>query len=180
MRPRVAVLLASILVLVLAERPSAHAQASPSVTPGARVRVHTAAAVPLTGRVVEVSGSEIILQAGSERVVMATADIRQLEVGTWRSGAGKGARVGALVGGLVGLAAGIALMSDDDSFFDYGSEAIPAGVLGGGVMGLGIGVVIGALSGREEWTTVQGSAIALEPTPTRAGIGMRIQFWRGR
>jgi hypothetical protein len=172
MRPRIEVLIA----LLLMQGAPIVAQERPSLAPGSRVRVHTAAAVPLTGRIIEAADSLLTVQAGTERIVVAAGDIRRLEVGTWRSGAGKGAKVGALVGGLVGLAASVALMSESDGFIDYGPEALPAGIFGGAFMGVGIGVVIGALSSREVWTTVPGPAVAVAPATAGTGVGLRIQF----
>ena len=148
------------------------------LTEGTRVRIHTAgAAIPVTGTIAYRAPDGVaVLRAPSDTAYVPLAAITRVDVSTGRrSNAGRGAKVGGLIGVGLGALLGMAAMAEDDGYFDYGAEAIPTGMLGGGLLGVTAGVIIGALSSREQWTPGL-EAIAVSPAADGVAVSARLSF----
>jgi hypothetical protein len=169
--------LASLLVLVLCAAGRVSAQL-PEFQTGARVRVHTTgAAEPLTGTIAYQTPSELaVLRAPDDTAVVSLAAISRVDVsGGRRSNALRGAKLGALIGAGVGAALGMAAMAENDGFIDYGAEAIPAGMLGGGILGGAVGLLFGAATGSERWVPAIG-AVAVMPGADGVAVSASFRF----
>jgi len=167
--------LASIFVLILWAAGRVSAQL-PEFRTGAWVRIHTTGAAELlTGTIAYQTPSELgVLQAPDDTAVVSRAAISRVDVsGGRRSNALRGARLGALVGAGAGAALGMAVMAEDDGFFDFGAEAIPAGMLGGGVLGGAVGLLFGAVISSERWIPATGSVAV---TPGAGGVAVSASF----
>ena len=167
--------LASLLVLVLCAAGRVSAQL-PEFQAGARVRIHTTGAVePLTGTFAYQTSSELgVVRAPDDTAVVSLAAISRVDVsGGRRSNALRGAKLGALIGAGVGAALGMVAMAEDDGFIDYGAEAIPAGMLGGGVLGGAVGLLFGAVTSSERWIPATGS---IAVTPGAGGVAVSASF----
>lgn len=191
-----------LALVAVALVPAAAVAQTPSVAPGTRVRV-TSTALHLDhveGLVQGVRGDTLAIVTPYRRMVLgrvvddtATHDIPlnavdglQLSSGRVSNvgrGAGIGVLVGAGVGGLIGLAAMASTNGGD--YFNFGPEAIPMGMLGGGLTGLVAGSLIGAMSTHEVWQDVSvpshSTAVTLHvgrgPLGGQSvGVGMAIRF----
>jgi len=163
MRPALAV--SSLLVLgVLLIAAPAHGQ-TPSLEPGASLRVHTRLA-EITGEFVQWRGDSLEVTTrpvGAPAVSrsVATSDIMALDLRVQR-GRGWGAARGALWVGIPLAIAGAVLIAADDCYEDQSSLLCPdsrgegalagAALLGG--LGAGIGALAGAIWPGHRWETV--------------------------
>jgi hypothetical protein len=150
----------------------------PGLGAGARVRIHMAgAAMPLTGTVAYLDpGSVAILRAPADTAFIPFTAISRVEVSAGRrSNIGRGAKWGALVGAGAGALLGLAAMSEDDGYFEFGAEAVPIGMLGGGVFGGAVGGLFGALTTSERWAP-GAAAVALTAGGDRVGVSARLTF----
>src|SRR5688572_20853891 len=149
----------------------------PALEAGTRVRIHTGATTPLTGTVAYRDPASVaVLRAPADTAFVPLASITRVEVSAGRrSNAGRGAKWGGLVGAGFGTLLGMAAMAEDDGYFELGAEAIPAGMIGGGLLGATIGVVIGALTSREQWEA-RSEAIAVSAAGDGVAVSARFTF----
>lgn len=119
---------------------------------GRTVRLSTAAGRRVTGTVVRADGTTIVLRDERGETSVAAAEVDTL----WQRG--KATKTGAIVGGVAGLAAGIIIGAELKSEMEEGSTnddwtlAIPAGAVGGTLVGGAIGAGVGSAFGK--WTRV--------------------------
>ena len=161
--------------LAAQETPETAQEALPAV--GTRVRLHTPGMTePLTGTFASISGSHMaVIRAPGDTAQVPLGSISKFGVSRGsRSNALPGAKVGAIIGGSIGAMFGILLMAEDDGFFEFGAEAIPAGMAGGAIMGGTIGLLFGALSRSERWTDTEPPTVSV--VVMRGGAGARIRF----
>ena len=124
-----------------------------------RVRLWTAAAEAVTGRVVAVTPETVQVAAdGQTPVTVAVATVRRVEVSrggkTKGAGAKKGALWGAIISGTIGA---ISLGLQHDAVGEDGSsvgEAVALGLFSGALFGGLIGAGIGAARAGEKWEQV--------------------------
>jgi hypothetical protein len=155
----------------------------PTVARGDRVRIEAPSlrAGRREALVLAIRSDTLLLSGafGADRgygtALVPLGSIRRLDVarGT-RSNAWKGAKIGAAVGAAFGLVVGIAAVaesqSDDSSFFDFGPEVVPVGMVGFGLMGGLIGAGIGTLSRGPAWEPVDPVTLRVEPRDGGAAI----------
>lgn len=82
---------------------------------------------------------------------------------------------GGLAGARTGALFGLALRAEEGGSIDFGPEAIPIGMLGGGVLGGAVGGLIGALTTSDRWTP-GADAIAVTAGGDRVGLSARLTF----
>lgn len=129
----------------------------------------------LTGRIADTSPDSItlVLDHGG-RVSIPRDHVTRLELsqGT-RARTGKDAVTGALIGLGAGAAVGVVYYASlqGDDFFQVGPEVIVASALGGGIWGLAVGAVVGALSREPDWSDADHRV-----GPSPSGVGVAIRF----
>jgi hypothetical protein len=150
---------AGILAACCAFAAHAAAQSKLPVTVDQRVRVWTAAAEAVTGRVVAATPETLQISAeGKEPVTVAVTAVRRIEVSRGGTSKGAGARKGALWGAIISGAIGAALLplqrgevGDDGASV---GEAVALGAWSGGLFGGLIGAGVGAARAGEKWEQV--------------------------
>lgn len=170
--------IASLLLVGLATVP-AMAQRVPKRALDNRLRIQTAQAGVLTGRVVRVAADTVALRNEQTREVIAVSQSDILGVEEWSGlSHGRAAQRGALIGGGLGVAAlAVGLLADaqvKDESMGLSNIAIAAPVA---VLLTLLGTGIGAMSGGESWqqlTAVSiGSSTQFGPT---VSVGLRMKF----
>ena len=153
--------LARILIvwLILGSSVPARAQTLLPIKVDQRVRIWTAAAEAMTGRVAAVARDTIQIEVdGRARETVAAVTIRKIEISGGPKSRGAGAKRGAIRGALIGGAIGaISLALQHDDVGDDGAsvgEAIALGLWSGALFGGAIGAGIGAARAGEAWTQV--------------------------
>ena len=137
---------------------TAAAQSNLPIAVDQRVRVWTAAAEALTGRVTSIStdGFEVSNE-GRAPVRVARATVKNIEVSGGVTSKAAGAKKGALWGGLISAAAGAVLAGLQHEEIGGGSSVGKAAALGawsGGLFGALIGAGVGAARAGENWEQV--------------------------
>ena len=170
--------IASLLLLGLATVP-AIAQRVPSPALDSRLRIQTAQAGVLTGRVVRVAADSLVLRNEQTHEVIAVAQSDILGVEKWSGlSRGRAAQRGALIGGGLGVAAlAVGLLADaqvNGESMGLTNLAIAAPVA---VLLTLLGTGIGAMSGGESWQQLTpisiGSSTQFGPT---VSVGLRRKF----
>jgi hypothetical protein len=145
----------------------------------ARVRIHVSGdhaglAGRLTGTLAESGPDTLVLVSGKQRLTIARADVRKMEVSRGRHRA-KGALLGAAVGLGVGLALSGAAGATCDGFDCLGAAALLVVVTPAiTVTGAGVGAAVGT----ERWEPLEAPRrphFSLAPTAGR-GMGARLAF----
>ena len=167
----------SLAAVVLVSAGSLAGQ-QPDLPAGTRVRVHASGAtLPLTGTIAWQDRTNLaVVRSPGDTAIVPLAAVTGVDVSRGRqSNVLRGARAGALIGAGAGVLLGLAAMSDDDSFFQYGPEAIPLGALGGGFLGGTIGLLIGSATSSEQWAPT-GTTITIRPGSSSVAIGATMTF----
>ena len=168
----------SLLLLGLATVP-AIAQRVPTRALESRLRIQTAQAGVLTGRVVRVAADSVALRNEQTHDVIAVAQSDILRVEEWSGlSHGRAAQRGALIGGGLGVAAlAVGLLADAQvkgESVGLTNVAIAAPVA---VLLTLLGTGIGAMSGGESWQQLTpigvGSSMQVGPT---VSVGLRMNF----
>lgn len=138
---------------------SAGAQTTFPVTVDERVRVWTAAAEAVTGRVVAATPETLQIAAdGRDPVTVAVPAVRRVEVSRGGSSKAAGARKGALWGAIISGAIGAVLLPlQRETIGEDGASVGKAAALGawsGGLFGGLIGAGVGAARAGEKWEQV--------------------------
>ena len=134
----------------------AAAQSKLPVTVDQRVRVWTAAAEAVTGRVVAQTADTLQIAAdGKEPVTVAVPTVRRVEVSRGGKSKGAGAKKGALWGAIISGAIGAVLLplQIGESGQSVG-EAVALGAWSGALFGGLIGAGVGAARAGEQWEQV--------------------------
>lgn len=157
MRQPLAGLLALSLVLGLA-MPSG-AQSLLPIAVDQRVRIWTASADAMVGRVAAVARDTIQVDVdGGNRAIVAAVTIRRIELSGGKKSRGAGAKAGAIRGALVAGALGAILLGwQHQDVGDDGAsvgEAVALGLWSGALFGGAIGAGVGAARAGEKWTQV--------------------------
>ena len=135
------------------------AQSKLPVAVDQRVRLWTAAAEAVTGRVVAVTPESLqVAQDDRDPVTVAVATVQRVEVSRGGKSKGAGAKKGALWGAIIGGTFGaISGGLQHETLGEDGStvgEAVALGVWSGGLFGGLIGAGIGAARAGEKWEQV--------------------------
>jgi len=153
--------LARVLIvwLVLGSSMPAHAQTLLPIKVDQRVRIWTASAQAMTGRIAAVARDTIQVDVdGRDRETVAAMTIRKIEISGGGTSRGAGAKQGAIRGALIGGAIGAILLGlQHDDVGDDGAsvgEAVALGLWSGALFGGAIGAGIGAARAAEKWTQV--------------------------
>ena len=138
--------------------PSA-AQSKLPIAVDQRVRVWTAAADAITGRVVAVTPDTVqLVQEGRDPVTVAVMSVRRIEVSRGRTSRGAAFRKGAIRGAIImGALGAISLGLQHEQVGEEGSSVAEAAALGlwsGGLFGGLIGGAIGAARAGDDWQQV--------------------------
>jgi hypothetical protein len=147
------------LGVVFAMAASAAAQSKLPVTVDQRVRIWTAAAEAVSGRVVAAGPDTLQIAAdGREPVTVAVPTVRRVEVSRGGSSKGAGAKKGAMWGAIISGAIGAVLLPlQRESVGEDGASVGKAAALGawsGGLFGGLIGAGVGAARAGEKWDQV--------------------------
>jgi hypothetical protein len=170
--------IALLLLLGLATVPAV-AQRVPTRALDSRIRIQTAQAVLLTGRVVRVVADSVAIRNEQTREVITIAQSDILGVEAWSGlSHGRAAQRGALIGGGLGVAAlAVGLLADAQvkgESMGLSNVAIAAPVA---VLLTLLGTGIGAMSGGGSWQTLApisiGSSTKFGPT---VSVGLRMKF----
>lgn len=127
---------------------------------GARVRVSTADADGITGRIEQINADSLLIElAGESRSLSVPfVDMTKIEVSRGRRSRAQGAWTKAKWGALIGAVPGaISLGVGHEQVGENGSsvaEAVALGAFSGGLFGGLIGAAIGAISPGEAWEGV--------------------------
>jgi hypothetical protein len=148
-----------IVLLALGSAMPARAQSLLPIKVDQRVRIWTASAEAMTGRVATLNRDTIQIDVdGRDRVTVAAMTIRKIEVSNGQKSRGAGAKKGAIRGALIGAAIGaISLGLQHDSVGEDETsvaEAVALGLWSGALFGGAIGAGIGAAHGGEKWKQV--------------------------
>ncbi|HVH29313.1 MAG TPA: hypothetical protein VM818_21310 [Vicinamibacterales bacterium] len=177
-----------ILVFLLSLGAVAHAQAPATLFSELQTRLKVGETVMVTndsgetvkGRVVQVSGTVLVLRGRAGDLHVAASDVQRIERPRdtfWN---------GALTGSAVGFGAGALLAATDDCsgpgigpcFSDTEGVFYVGGIMG--LMGLGVGVAVDAILHRERVVFVRtqsdSARVAIAPflSPGRAGLLMQV------
>lgn len=171
------------LALLIGLTTSVQAQATtPTLAPGARVRVQQGDQTVI-GTLVSLDSAGLLIATGKSDTVMAPrASITAVEVsGGTKSRAGEGALVGLGVGAGTGILIGLAASgSDNGDFIDFnpGEWAVGAGLIGAAI-GTAFGALIGATQQSDKWQPTVLPTVGIRsygPDNQRVAIGLRIRF----
>ena len=148
--------LVSAVIVICGLSASVWAQSTLPIAVDQRVRIWTAAAEAVTGKVVGVTRDTLqIAVDGRDQTTVAVATVRRVEVSRGReSKAKKYAIRGAIISGLLGA---ISLGLQHDTVGEQGSSVGKAAALGafsGGLFGGVIGGAIGAVKSADRWEQV--------------------------
>jgi len=148
-----------IVTLVLGLSMPLGAQSLLPIAVAQRVRIWTAAAEAMTGRVAAVGRDTVEIDVdGRDRATVATRTIRRIEISGGKKSRGAGAKHGALWGAAIAGAIGaISLGLQHDDVGEDGTsvgEAVALGLWSGALFGGAIGAGIGAARAGETWTQV--------------------------
>jgi hypothetical protein len=148
-----------IALLICGSSMPASAQSLLPIASGQRVRIWTAAAEAVTGRVAAVTRDTVQIDVdGRDRTTVAALTIRKIETSGGGKSRGAGAKKGAIRGALIAGAIGaVALGLQHDEVGDDGAsvgEAVALGLWSGALFGGAIGAGIGAAHAGEKWTQV--------------------------
>jgi hypothetical protein len=166
----------SLLALVLLAAGTVSAQL-PELQSGTRVRIRTTGTrSPLIGTVAYQTPSELgVLRAAGDTATVSLAAISRVDMsGGRRSNAMPGAKMGAVTGATLGAMFGVVLLAAD-SWLDYGAEVIPISMLGGGILGGGVGLLVGAVTSSERWLPANG-LVAVTPAAGGAAVSASFRF----
>jgi hypothetical protein len=148
-----------IVALVLGSSLPASGQSLLPIKVDQRVRLWTASAEAMTGRVAAVARDTIQIEVdGRDRETVAAITIRRIEVSGGGASRGAGAKKGAIRGALIAGAIGaIALGLQHEEVGDDSAsvgEAVVLGLWSGALFGGAIGAAVGAAHAGEKWTQV--------------------------
>ncbi|MEP6782978.1 MAG: hypothetical protein ABI983_04860 [Acidobacteriota bacterium] len=147
------------LSLVLESSIPAGAQSLLPIAVGQRVRIWTASAEAMTGRVAALARDTIQIDVdGRDRATVAAMTIRKVEVSGGKKSRGAGAKASAIRGALIGGALGAILLGwQHEDVGDDGAsvgEAVALGLWSGALFGGAIGAGVGAARAGDQWTQV--------------------------
>jgi hypothetical protein len=163
--------------------PSIHAQDSPLIPLGVRVRVRESAPGGQTtfGTLVGVTRDSITLsprELNDERA-FALASLSEVAVSRGRhSRTGRGALIGLITGTVAGVASGLILCSHEDcesSGGDFAGLATATLGLGGALVGTGLGALIGSFVRTERWENIPLGLFTLRGGPA-SGVRMVVSL----
>jgi hypothetical protein len=146
----------ALLMLMFASH--AESQVVKELSSGMRIRVTETSGAKAVGKLVRVSSDTIELRSSKSatgRAAFERKNLQRIEVSSSRrrgAGALKYGMLGMLGAGAAGALLGYGL-GDENGWFDRGDTAMMFGFALGSV-GLGIGVVAGAIEGAEQWVPV--------------------------
>jgi uncharacterized protein YcfJ len=187
MHPSPGYLTAACLIALTACNASLRAQATPSLTPGTRVRV-SAPALNLPeqeeGRILALQNDTMVvwLEGLADTVRLPLAQLATVDVSRGQHPAvRKGVAFGLVLGGLLGALVGAVTYQEPvvrcgflggppgctDDFFGRGGAVLGGGALGA-LAGMVVGGVIGAVHGSERWEPVH-----LGSRQSRVGLSLR-------
>jgi hypothetical protein len=156
-RPLLVRVMALATVATLA--PPAAAQSMLPIAVDQRVRLWTAAAEAITGRVVSITADAMqVMDDGGDAVTVVTRNVRQADVSRERTSRSAGFRKGAIWGAIIlasigAVSAGLQHETIGDDGASVG-EAVALGVWSGGLFGALIGGGIGAARAGDRWEQV--------------------------
>lgn len=148
-----------VFSVIIGAAASAPAQSKLPIAVDQRVRIWTAAAAAVSGRVAAVTTDTLqIDQEGRDRVTITVATVRRLEVSRGNASRASAAKKGAIRGALItGALGAISLGLQHDDVGENGSNGGKAAALGawsGGLFGGVVGAAIGAARAGEKWHQV--------------------------
>jgi hypothetical protein len=135
---------------------TASAQSTLPIAVDQRVRIWTAAAEAITGRVVTISRDTLqVAVDGRDQMAVAVGTVRRIDVSRGASSKAAGARKGAIRGALISGAIGAVLLplQRGESGASVG-KAVALGAWSGGLFGGLIGAGVGAARAGDHWEKV--------------------------
>ena len=163
--------------------PESEARSPLALEEGARVRVARTDAERVTGRVEQLSGSELMLRLDEsvETLSIPFGNVEAIEVSTGRRSRGEAAWSKAKWGALIGAVPGAILLGvGHEQVGEDGSsvgEAAALGAWSGGLFGGLAGALIGALRPGEKWENVT-PALSIDGVgkDSQLSVGITIRF----
>jgi hypothetical protein len=151
--------LVSLFVGISVLTATASAQSTLPIAVDQRVRLWTAAAEAITGRVTAISRDTLqIAVDGRDQTTVAVTTVRRVDVSRGQQSKAAGARKGAIRGALISGAIGAVLLAlQHDNVGEDGSsvgKAVALGAWSGGIFGGLIGAGVGAARAGEHWEHV--------------------------
>ena len=156
-RPRPVCL--AVFAMLCGVMPTASAQSTLPIAVDQRVRIWTAAADAVTGRVVEANAKTVqIAPEGRDAVTVAVQSVRRVEISRGHRSRGAGFRKGAIRGAIILAAIGaVSNALQHEQVGEDGATVTEAALLGiwsGGLFGGLIGGGIGAARAGDRWEQV--------------------------